>query len=438
MRHAGPGPRFWIGVILLLNLRRADPRALDARRHAMVASLVLDRPPGADDRWLVTALAYACLLAVALPGAGRRQGLQHAPGGHDGESGGRAGVLPGGGRAASSALRTGGTSSAASLKFGTVPTWPPTGGETTVNVFAHAGATGPGRRRAGQYRRARGVRRLRGRRRPGQRHLQQLRPRQGLGHGQHGRRDPQRRRRHGTSRLSHLGKVFDVDAENLRRWRGWWRYILTDQVFVWAPGCFMGMALPALLSLRVRAVLARSPATELEWAQALITADGIRHAPQFSAAAAQAALDRDRARRPDGDAAQPDVDRRRLQPPLDRHHLVGQPARPRSDERAARSRRIYYTILGSYVALVVRLRVPLQHLRHAEADDGRDRQPQQPGHRRHLVPPVWINRTAAAGRAAAALVQPGRVLLCGVFYLGLAALVFVTKQWPVLRELLKH
>jgi hypothetical protein len=26
------------------------------------------------------------------------------------------------------------------------------------------------------------------------------------------------------------------------------------------------------------------------------------------------------------------------------------------------------------------------------------------------------------------------VVLCGVFYLGLAALVFVTKQWPGLRD----
>lgn len=25
--------------------------------------------------------------------------------------------------------------------------------------------------------------------------------------------------------LSHVGKVFDLTTENLRRWRDWWRYI---------------------------------------------------------------------------------------------------------------------------------------------------------------------------------------------------------------------
>ena len=32
--------------------------------------------------------------------------------------------------------------------------------------------------------------------------------------------------------LSHVGKVFELTADNLRRWRGWWRYVLTDQVLV--------------------------------------------------------------------------------------------------------------------------------------------------------------------------------------------------------------
>ena len=39
-------------------------------------------------------------------------------------------------------------------------------------------------------------------------------------------------------------------AESRARWRGWWRYIMTDQVLVWGPGCVMGMALPAMLSLQ--------------------------------------------------------------------------------------------------------------------------------------------------------------------------------------------
>ena len=33
--------------------------------------------------------------------------------------------------------------------------------------------------------------------------------------------------------LSHIGKVFPLTTENLRRWKEWWKYILTDQCLVW-------------------------------------------------------------------------------------------------------------------------------------------------------------------------------------------------------------
>jgi len=61
-----PGPRFWVGVILLLSLAALIP-GLSTNGAAAIAALWLDRPPGEEDRWLVTWLAYACLLAVALP-----------------------------------------------------------------------------------------------------------------------------------------------------------------------------------------------------------------------------------------------------------------------------------------------------------------------------------------------------------------------------------
>jgi hypothetical protein len=85
--------------------------------------------------------------------------------------------------------------------------------------------------------------------------------------------------------LSHLGTAFPIHAENLRRWRGWWKYILSDQLLVWAPGCFMGMALPSLLSIQFAQYSdLYHQTTRLDWAQAIITADGIRHAPRFSPA----------------------------------------------------------------------------------------------------------------------------------------------------------
>ncbi len=50
--------------------------------------------------------------------------------------------------------------------------------------------------------------------------------------------------------LSHTGKVFPITAENLRRWKGWWKFADVDQYGVWAIGCFLGMGLPALLTLQ--------------------------------------------------------------------------------------------------------------------------------------------------------------------------------------------
>ncbi len=82
--------------------------------------------------------------------------------------------------------------------------------------------------------------------------------------------------------LSHIGKVFKINAENLARWRGWWRYILTDQLMIWGPGCFMGMALPGLISIEFSQYSEFFSDTEgLSWAQALITADGLKNAPNL-------------------------------------------------------------------------------------------------------------------------------------------------------------
>jgi hypothetical protein len=86
--------------------------------------------------------------------------------------------------------------------------------------------------------------------------------------------------------LSHVGKVFPITTGNLRRWSGWWKYIMLDQVFIWGPGCFMGMALPALLSMQFAPhspIYPRIVAKVPNQPQAVLTADGMRHAPQFGA-----------------------------------------------------------------------------------------------------------------------------------------------------------
>ncbi len=50
-------------------------------------------------------------------------------------------------------------------------------------------------------------------------------------------------------KLSHTGKIFDLGPESLARWRGWLRHIRRDQLLLWAPGCVLGVALPAMFSL---------------------------------------------------------------------------------------------------------------------------------------------------------------------------------------------
>jgi hypothetical protein len=52
-----------------------------------------------------------------------------------------------------------------------------------------------------------------------------------------------------TIELSHVGKAFRPSPESLVRWRGWFRHIVRDQLLIWMGGCFLGMALPSILSL---------------------------------------------------------------------------------------------------------------------------------------------------------------------------------------------
>jgi hypothetical protein len=48
--------------------------------------------------------------------------------------------------------------------------------------------------------------------------------------------------------LSHTGKVFELSADNLAKWRQWLKVIHRDQFALWIPGCILGMALPAMFS----------------------------------------------------------------------------------------------------------------------------------------------------------------------------------------------
>jgi hypothetical protein len=50
--------------------------------------------------------------------------------------------------------------------------------------------------------------------------------------------------------LSHEGCVFEVTEEALPRWKRWIKHVRREQLCLWAPACFIGLALPSMLSLQ--------------------------------------------------------------------------------------------------------------------------------------------------------------------------------------------
>jgi hypothetical protein len=72
-------------------------------------------------------------------------------------------------------------------------------------------------------------------------------------------------------KLAHVGCVFAVAPEALRRFRGWLRHVWRDQLVVWTPACFVGLALPSMLSVQF---LPRGTQVA-DWAAAAMTADGV-------------------------------------------------------------------------------------------------------------------------------------------------------------------
>jgi hypothetical protein len=208
--------------------------------------------------------------------------------------------------------------------------------------------------------------------------------------------------------------------------------VLVDQIGVWAPGCFMGMALPALLSLEFAPHSALTGA-KLEWAQSLITADGIRHAPQFSATVgkllwlvtvwvgllvmlpSQMSIIDDFSRR------WTDI-------------LWSGSRRIRDTLSGGAVRKLYYGILGTYVLWTVvcaylfstygtpkLMTLVIANLNNLAIGITSF----------HLL---WINCTLLPPELRPRWYQRGGVIACGLFYLGMAALVFMTKQWPMIQE----
>ena len=278
--RVSPGPRFWVAVVLLLSASAFIP-GLSSHAGILIASMILDRPPGAEDQTLVTAFSFLCMFAVTLPVliGGKVYNMLQV-------------VMTGKVIIVLSFCLVMGLLFvgwdhwlevfSGFFKFGVLPVmhegrevplnvlryrwdygeWPSISFTNIATIGAFAGYAGGGGLANSTY--SNFVRD------------------KGWGMGKLVGAIPSAvGGRHIT--LSHVGKVFPLTSGNLRRWSGWWRYILTDQLLVWAPGCFMGMALPALLSLQFasNSELYTNKAKR-DLAQSVLSADGIRHSAQFN------------------------------------------------------------------------------------------------------------------------------------------------------------
>ena len=231
--------------------------------------------------------------------------------------------------------------------------------------------------------------------------------------------------------LSHIGKMFALTDENLRRWKSWWKYILSDQLLVWAPGCFMGMALPALMSIEFAQASPMFSNDQIDYAQSLMAADGIRNtaslgnwAPVLWMVALFVGL---MVFIPSQISIVDDFSRRWTD------IIWSSNSRVRNSMKGNEVRKIYYVILTCYVVWsFVSATIFLQF-----------------GNAPKLMVTVIANLNNVALGATAFMVlyinrkflpEPLRprwynqlgIVCCGLFYLGLATLVLVAKVLPLM------
>lgn len=427
-----PGPTFWVFVFLLMSVGTVIP-GLASHGGAVMASLYLGRPAGEADRPLVMALAYLCLVIVVIPTlfGGRVYNTLQAV-----MSAKMVVVL---GFSLLLGLLFVGPENWWNVvsgfgKFGTVPVQDAQGHETAVNVFAYyfqhgdwpvvslaniavlgafagyAGGGGLGNSLYSNFVRDKG-----------------------WGMGSRVGAIPSAIGGKNVT-LSHLGKVFPMSAENLRRWAGWWKYIFVDQVVLWVPGCFIGMALPALLSLEFSPHSALyGHGQTLDWAQAVISADGLRHYPSFGPVLAKllwsvmlvvglmVLL-------PSQMAIVDEVSRRWTDV------IWSANSRARDSLGGDQVKYIYYTILSLYVVWCI---VSLYLFTHYGTPKLMTLVIANLGNMTIGVTSfmlLHVNRRLIAAPVRPRWYHQLGLLSCGLFYSGLACLVFVQKQLPVMLD----
>ncbi|MFN9435806.1 MAG: Nramp family divalent metal transporter [Planctomycetota bacterium] len=419
-----PFPGFWVGLMMLLNISALVP-GLSTHGAAMIASLILDRPPNKEDLWLVVPLAYACLFAVAFPvvmGGKIYNILQWVM---TAKIAIVLGFCFGIGITCVSASNWWSVGSGF-LQFGNVPVAAPDGTEKLENLFtfwwsngelplistaslivigAFAGYAGGGGLANSTY--SNFVRD------------------KGWGMGSQVGAIPSVVGGREVT-LSHVGKVFPINELNLERWRGWWRYIWTDQVLVWGPGCFVGMALPALLSMQFAS---HSTITQEQMgvAQAIVTADGIRNSgfgPIIAKLLWIAALFTGlMVMLPSQMSILDDFSRRWTDA------IWSANPRVRDKWRADQVKWIYYSILASYVIWSFACAFLFSNAPKLMTDFIANFNNLAIGVTAFQI--LWINHRLLPAPIRPRWYQSVGLACCGLFYLGLAAMVFRYKILPL-------
>jgi hypothetical protein len=422
-----PGPRFWIGLMLVMNASSLIP-GLSSHGATMIAALYLDRPPTLEDKWLIDPLAYLCLFAVALPmliGGKVYNMLQAVM---------TAKVFI----VLSFCLVIGVTCVSAEnwgkvfsgfVKFGNVPVSNEEGKEVVVNALAHRWQTGtwPIVSAASFVMLGTFIGYAGGGGLSNSTYSNFVRDK-GWGMGLKVGAIPSVVSGHKVS-LSHVGKVFELTTDNMRRWKGWWRYIMTDQVLVWAPGCFMGMALPSLLSMQFARYSTIVSDEQMKVAQSIITSDGLRHAVYFTPAMAQflwivALFTGMMVMFPSQMAIVDDFSRRWTDAIWTANRRVRQSMQPHQVKW------IYYSILGMYVlwsfvcVYLFRARPQLM------TDIISNLNNVALGMTSFQL--LWVNHTLLPKPLRPRWYNTLGVAACGLFYLGVAALVFTFSIWPTI------
>ncbi len=420
-----PGPMFWVGVMLTLNISALVP-GLSTHGAALIASLILDRPPTLADRGLITMLAYACLLGVTVPifmGGKVYNMLQLVMTAKVTIVLGYCLII---GLTCVSPANWWSVFSGF-VKFGNVPISDGHGGEIVTNALAHvlqhgewptisvasivmlgafAGYAGGGGLSNSTY--SNFVRD------------------KGWGMGSQVGAIPSAVGGASVT-LSHVGKVFDLNAENLRRWRGWWRYVLTDQILVWAPGCFMGMALPALISMQFAQYSTITP-EQTSVAQAIVTADGIFHSgfsPVFAKVLWIVALFTGMmVMLPSQMSIVDDFSRRWTDA------IWTANSRVRSSMKPHQVKYLYYSILGCYVLWSFVCAFLFSNAPKLMTDFIANFNNLAIGVTSFQL--LWINYRLLPYDVRPRWYHSVGLMSCGVFYLGLTGLVFAFKIWPLI------